>query len=1123
MPPPGTQVNVFSFDHTTGLVVSDGTATVSEDGQYVVSDPGSGIRAPGWHFVVIGSRNFDLTTNSNGNQDYAIVRLPLTDPYYLLTLAPLYAAAELALQTHAVGGFLNFLGIANGPLPYSEYMFSNYLLHGDDVSFGPGTLPWEGTKYANIQNLNLVKSAIRQQINSGVVGGQIDVSNVLVGNVNVHTDGNGNQSDDMVGTINGTEGVSVSGTLDYVNGNYVGDLTFTYKDVYGWGTNNTPVYYLQYFGLAKPFKTTIGPIVEHVSIPAPQYYSNGAPAVVVRGASQLDPQFSTEPGFGTSPAVYYRFETETGFAISGKTDANGALDGLVFPPNVNYVGTFYQPSTNRWTRIVGTSSSSGAIFGFQGRPTSLNLENFGGVDSDGDGIPDVGELAIGTDPNKWSTTGDGISDSAKIAAGLDPLDGRSFPTGIVASLPIAGSAQDIAVAGSTAYIAAGSAGLAIVDVSLFNKPILLAQLPLPGTATDVATLAELGLVAVADNNGGLQIVNVSIPTQPVLVNTLSISANRVVVADGFAYASAGGTLFKVNLISGDIIQSLGLGGGAITGIAADGSMLYTMSNADQLQVVDISSGTMVARGSLNTPVGGGDLFVGNGIAYVADLNSGRGGYATVDVSNSDNPVLISGSDAPNLTAPSWGLVSNGSGLGLLIGQAPRGPGSVRILDISDPTNTYNQLLEIPLPDHPYGITIASGIAFIADGTQGLQIINYLPFDNRGNPPSVTVSAPGVDVDPTAPGVQVVAGSRVNFVATTSDDVQVRSVELLLNGQVVDSAETYPWSLSTIVPNFSADNPNFVVQVRATDTGGNVTLSDPSSLILLPDTTPPTLLSLNPVDGSSQLEGSQILFGLRFSEPIVLNGALSDVFQFIDSSGTVHAPDSATLFNSDEQVKLAFANLAADSYQLVIHAAAITDRAGNPLGDTDITSNLTLTYRSTLSTTIPDADPNTPGMQVYEGTTMPFSVGVAMGVKVKKIELLVNGTVVATSTLAPAVHHDRAEHHTGPELVYRPGAGHRQGRLRHAVKPDLIRPAPGHDASDHHLDRSGRRRFADSRVLVRSRFTSANHWRRACCRRTRSPCSIPRARLRRSPAWRWPMTTATCGSATRTWSRGDINW
>src|SRR5262249_2327565 len=49
--PPGANVTIFSFDHTTGLVVLDGTGTVSADGLSISSDPGSGIRAPGWHFI----------------------------------------------------------------------------------------------------------------------------------------------------------------------------------------------------------------------------------------------------------------------------------------------------------------------------------------------------------------------------------------------------------------------------------------------------------------------------------------------------------------------------------------------------------------------------------------------------------------------------------------------------------------------------------------------------------------------------------------------------------------------------------------------------------------------------------------------------------------------------------------------------------------------------------------------------------------------------------------------------------------------------------------------------------------------------------------------------------------
>ncbi len=46
---PGTQLDVLSFDHTTGRLVIDGTATVSADGLTATTDPGSGVTAPGWH------------------------------------------------------------------------------------------------------------------------------------------------------------------------------------------------------------------------------------------------------------------------------------------------------------------------------------------------------------------------------------------------------------------------------------------------------------------------------------------------------------------------------------------------------------------------------------------------------------------------------------------------------------------------------------------------------------------------------------------------------------------------------------------------------------------------------------------------------------------------------------------------------------------------------------------------------------------------------------------------------------------------------------------------------------------------------------------------------------------
>ena len=46
---PGTKLNFLSFDHTTGRLVIEGTATVSADGLSVRTDPGTGVTHPGWH------------------------------------------------------------------------------------------------------------------------------------------------------------------------------------------------------------------------------------------------------------------------------------------------------------------------------------------------------------------------------------------------------------------------------------------------------------------------------------------------------------------------------------------------------------------------------------------------------------------------------------------------------------------------------------------------------------------------------------------------------------------------------------------------------------------------------------------------------------------------------------------------------------------------------------------------------------------------------------------------------------------------------------------------------------------------------------------------------------------
>lgn len=639
-----------------------------------------------------------------------------------------------------------------------------------------------------------------------------------------------------------------------------------------------------------------------------------------------------------------------GSPLRVRSDDQGHFD-LFLPLSRFYELTVFDPQTGLIGRETGVTTASG-------QRTTLGSTLVIGAstapDTDFDGLPDDIERAIGTSTTRADSDGNGLDDFAEIQQGRDPLGGRPAVTGILAQVSLRGESRHIAVEGATAqsptelaYVATGSFGLAIVNVSEFAKPVVWSELDLPGNATDIAVDAGLQLAAVATGATGIQVVDVSDPRNPRLVRTIDVAANQIEVSSGIAYVGVGTSIQAYDLVTGNQIGDVSVSGN-VGGLARDGSFLYATDSSSVLTTMELTGRSLTRRGQLavSPSLHRGQLFVGGGVAYL--LNSFvAGGYATVDVSNPDLPVLISGVDFPanGATIPGNGVVADGSGTGLLVGTFVdfingRTLSLLDLLDASDPNNTFQLLQSILLPTEPLGVTSAGGAAYIADGTGGLIVANYLPFDVEGKAPSLSI-LPDDTIDP-ATGIRTVAqGATVRLRIAVQDDVKVRGVEVLLDDpaaadplSVLRSDVSFPYNLE--FPGFAVrprDNGvrTTLVRVRVTDTSGNVSISEPIPIRTVKETGGPVFLRGGFLNGALRADGLTKL-ALLFSEPLAPATVNGQTFRVLDVQNQPIAGLAVTTSYGNRTVEVCFDALAAGSYSLVIDASRVTDVSDNPMGD-----------------------------------------------------------------------------------------------------------------------------------------------------------------------------------------------
>ena len=426
------------------------------------------------------------------------------------------------------------------------------------------------------------------------------------------------------------------------------------------------------------------------------------------------------------------------------------------------------------------------------------------------------------------------------SAGLQVVDvsDRTAPE-IVAAVALPGNANDVKLSGTHAFVAAGAMGLHVVDVGNPLAPRLVGSVNTPGNAWDVRPLGTLAFVA--DGPAGLQIVDISNVAAPRIVGSVDtpgtakgvdVSGQTAVVADG----TGGLRIVDVsNPSSPAIVGAIGLGNDA-QDVVVDGTVAYVAAYQGSLQVVGFSTpAAPTILGTTSQNLGGilTDVAVSNGFAFGADVLFVNG-VPIVDVSVPTNPVVRSRLDFSNFRD------DNGTGIAV------------------DGVWAY--------------LTAARGL--VENGTSEdtrLYIGQYRGFEDvAGVAPSVSILAP-------AAGAEFMEGAPIPIAVSATDDVAVTTVSFLVAGTVVATDTGSPYTLTVPAPQGVT---SLTIGATAVDLGGNVGVATDVVVTIVPD--PRTTATATVVNAEGQpVQGAVV----------TVTGGRSGTS---GADGTVSVPDVPTI-------------------------------------------------------------------------------------------------------------------------------------------------------------------------------------------------------------------------------------
>lgn len=875
--PAGAKSALWSFNHDTGRFEVVGPMTVSADGRMVETDPGVGVRAPGWHGSASG------TSGSGGPPGGGCEGADCCEPNCCKkTIWDLGAdVAKVAGDLARCASELTRIGTLLGCLvDLTTTCFGVY-----DWALALGAAVTEGMTPAELVTL---KNATRARIDGivalidsceleRVIGKVSDIKDCfarLVSRANSLCEAYAPCVDiwgkDAACALLARIDEAVTYTCyrrdvieSYLkNGIRTATLTALYGllarvceligDPPGGGTDGgEPLTAAQ----AAELQALVAAVV--AAFP-PQ--SDGEAVIEYCSGGYVDAALVADQTAAFTEELNGRIGTEVrrvlAFALAapltddvavqrGTTTDQGTLQRML-PASAEYLLAMYDPIGRRYGLAYGVTAPNGV-------PTELRspllVPAAALPDGDGDQLADDAEFVYGTSPTLADSDGDGVSDGDEVHGGTDPLDGVGGRERLLADLPTVGPAIDLCADDGALVLACGAAGIEVFNAWQNMAPTSVARLDTPGAALRVAC-ARLD-VAVADGTAGLALVDLSTPAEPVLRHQVALGDVRAVAAaNGIAVAGTqAGRVALVDLEQGSVLLERQLGT-PIVDVQLDGELVYALADAS-LFVLRIQGGLLNQIAAL--PLGRSNhrrlVLAGERLVSVH-----WSGFVAIDVAAPTAPAVLAYTDTTQLGWRHLALDGSGNAVAVVgLNNNPDPTDDLRLYRLDDLSQPGAFVRDYDGPDFPdfqpgtlSAVVVYNGLAYTTDRRGRLFCARYRLRDLGAEPPTVSLTSSAVQN-------RIEEGRVLLLRAATADDVQVAHVDFELDGQRLVTDGSYPFELRLVAPPRS-QSPAITLGAKCWDTGGNLTIAAAVVLEVTEDVTPPSVVRSQPAAGGFALAG-----------------------------------------------------------------------------------------------------------------------------------------------------------------------------------------------------------------------------------------------------------------------------